>query len=425
LLRRCIAIAGAVVLQFAAWNSIVTTRAAQPVEPATVEALIADLQSDDPDRTVQSAQALARLGEGAAAAVPALIAALEDHRPITWPPGTPVGPPQIPDHVSNALAAIGNAAVEPLLQVLDRAVGGDAQANSELAIIVLRTLRNLGSKATPALPRIERLIADTGPWRTRFWAIDAYAEIQPTGPDFVAFATRLLGDDEPQIRSRAAQLLGQAGPEAASAVEPLTQLLADGALVWVAVTPDMMHESPVRCDAVEALGRTGPAAKNATGRLRKILADKDDLDCQIPAAVALVRIDGADSVAMDFLIAALSDDEVVGSAIESLAEIGPPAIAALDALSACARHEDSMVQWWAIDALAAVGGKLAVPEIAAVAADTKVDDTVRGVAIEALERIGGHAAIAAIEAVLNDKDEWVRYNAEHALARLRGEPIEE
>jgi HEAT repeat protein len=205
----------------------------------------------------------------------------------------------------------------------------------------------------------------------------------------------------------------------------LTQLLADGALVWVAVTPDMMHESPVRCDAVEALGRTGPAAKNATGRLRKILADKDDLDCQIPAAVALVRIDGADSVAMDFLIAALSDDEVVGSAIESLAEIGPPAIAALDALSACARHEDSMVQWWAIDALAAVGGKLAVPEIAAVAADTKVDDTVRGVAIEALERIGGPAAIAAIEAVLNDKDEWVRYNAEHALARLRGEPIEE
>jgi len=280
-----------------------------------------------------------------------------------------------------------------------------------------------------------------------------------------------LEDADERVQWYAAYALGQLGPDASEAAEPLIAVLAQrsrneyvrGNAAWalgrigvadravLEVLTDTMatkvHTS-VRRTCPVALGNLGPAAGPAVPALLELLEDKD-ATVRVNAAVALWKINrheraiaalaemirsgptpaayratgalgrlGAepDTVAPPLVEAFHhADRDVRRSASRALGQLGPAAIGALKRPLA---DPDPEVRRSAVEALGWIGPK-AVPDL--IAALKNEAPEARRAAARALGRLGGaaKAAEAALIETVNDRNRDVRQAAAKALKEIR------
>jgi len=283
---------------------------------------------------------------------------------------------------------------------------------------------------------------------------------------------RALEDEDQRVQWYAAYALGQLGPDAAEAVEPLIAVLAQrsrneyvrGNAAWALgrigvadravldVLIDTMatkvHTS-VRRNCPVALGNLGAAAGPAVPALLGLLQD-EDATVRVNAAVALWKINrheqaiaalmemirsgptpaayraagalGRLGAEPDAVAGALvqafhhADRDVHRSAAKALGQLGPAAIAALKRPLA---DPDPEVRRSAVEALGWIGPK-AVPDL--IAALNNEAPEARRAAARALGRLGGAAksAEAALIETVNDRNRDVRQAAAKALKNIRG-----
>jgi len=256
-----------------------------------------------------------------------------------------------------------------------------------------------------------------------------------------------LADKEIRVRWYATYALGQLGPQADAAVEPLMGVLKNlgedeyvrGGAAWALgrIGPTARPAVPllmetlkskghisVRRSSAAALGNLGPAAKPAIAGLEAALGDSD-ATVRVSAAAALWRIDGhaqaiptlvemlrrrSDSVPSD----SLPSDPLPYEAAVALGDLGADSEPAVSALVEALGHADRDVARAAARSLAQIG-PAAVPALQE--ALKHGDANVRGSAVEALGWLGKPSVPNLIDA-LKDKSDAVRRAAARALGRL-------
>lgn len=282
-----------------------------------------------------------------------------------------------------------------------------------------------------------------------------------------------LGSDDLRERWYAAYALGQAGPEAADAIEPLMAILGNlgghehvrGMAAWALgrMGPGAEQAVPVligtlgsahlsvRRNAPLALAQIGPpAATPAVPQLVGLLGDPDP-EVRVNAAVALWKIDrhkqaiptlgtmvaapgpGAyeaavalgqldavpEQAALGHLVGAFAHpDEIVRqAAARSVGGMGDAAIGSLQTALDDARDQ---VRQTAVEALGWMGSQAMDSLVAALRNDSPA---VRRLAARALGhmRIKAAAAEPALVAALNDPDPEVRQAVAWAIGKVRAE----
>jgi len=213
-----------------------------------------------------------------------------------------------------------------------------------------------------------------------------------TAEQWTTLLTEHLGrdtDEDKELCRKAAAALGQLGPAASAAVEPLREALespkvevrefAVDALGRIGppaapAVPAIVAEMDLAPDhinyallgkfrrlAAKSLGRIGPEAKEAVPALGKALKNEDPV-YRVEAALALWRI-LEQPRAIDFLasITAATDAEGPYEAVMALGEIGPDASAAMDPLVDALDHPQADVRRAAADVLARLGAEVIEP----------------------------------------------------------------
>jgi HEAT repeat protein len=211
--------------------------AAVPVLLALLEDRRGDWETTH--RRWKAAEVLGQLGEEARAATPALLAALHDPDP------------HVQTVATKALGEIGPAAdVVPALT--ERLGVGDRAAT-------IRALSRFKAEARPAIPALLELLKDPDP-RIRWEAARTLGKIGADAAVAVPALVEAFKDPEAPVREHAAEALGDIGPPAKDGVPALIEALRDA-------------DMKVRRDAARSLGLIGPAAKTALPALRQL--DKD------------------------------------------------------------------------------------------------------------------------------------------------------
>jgi len=217
-------------------------------------AAAAGLKSADPAARTRAACELRGLGGSASAAIPQLIALLDDGSPVdptvcgerTWRWNGEQTATTPGEQAASALVAVGTPAFEPLLQ----AAQASGWITRENAIWALGALGN--PKAVPvvssALEDKEAAVRRRGAWA--LGALDA--------SEAVTALVGALSDEDAGVRRQAAWALGAIGNRAG--VDGLVKALTDA-------SPE------VREQAAWALGAIGDA--KATSSLAKALKDSD------------------------------------------------------------------------------------------------------------------------------------------------------
>ena len=184
--------------------------------------------------------------------------------------------------------------------------------------------------------------------------------------------TAALANADEQIRTGAALVLLQSGPDARKCVlegfeqarDPLVQLSLARAILALGVEcPAAVHivmanlkhpDDKVRHEATHALGDLTSESGAAVAVLAEYLASEDG-DQRYHSALSLIRIGPAAAAATPALIKALHDADarVRQGAVQALAAIGEPARAAMPALVALRDDPSDEVRWQAGEVLKA------------------------------------------------------------------------
>jgi HEAT repeat protein len=215
------------------------------------------------------------------------------------------------------------------------------------------------ARAGPRSVRALREAISSGQKKTRLDALQALGVIareenvfvrdlaKPAVPNLIA----ALRDKDDEVRTWAAITLGQIGPNAVSAVEPLLALLR-------------YEENPqvISC-AVRSLGEIGPGARPALPVLAAMVQNPEHT-AQVFAIQAFWRVGPKGRAEASIVVPKLIDRLVTSNdtrmrvwVAEILCEIGPAAQEAIPALSIAAGDLDPEVRRAARDALSALGGK--------------------------------------------------------------------
>ncbi len=260
-------------------------------------------------------------------------------------------------------------------------------------------------------------------------------QLCPTDPQQARVSALIenLALDHADDRYAAIEALGEIGPAAERAVQPLAGILGDPnvgeaaakalAAIGSICLPDVIcalddSDALVRKHAATALWEMRGEAAPAVSRLTARLCDPDK-DVRATAAIALGQIGDAASSAIPALCVACKDpdDWVRVKATYALGEIGSAAIPTLVGIL----HDPSYdVQ---VDAARAIGdmGRDAAQAIPDVIEELEnADPELRYWAVRALEDIGdaSQLVLEALSALSNDSDEKVRKESQEALERL-------
>jgi HEAT repeat protein len=203
------------------------------------------------------AELLRDLGPEAAAATPALLAALQDPDP------------HVRHVVTAALGEIAPADKEVIAALVSRLRTGDR-------LSAVKALGHFAADAREAVPTLVELVKDPDT-ETRLTAVIILGEIGPDAALAVRVLTEALRDADATVREHAAESLGQIGTEDASTIAALSEALKD-------------NNSRVRRDAVRTLGQIGPAAKSAVPAIRGLQKDESE-NVRSAARTALRQID--------------------------------------------------------------------------------------------------------------------------------------
>jgi HEAT repeat protein len=196
------------------------------------------------------------------------------------------------------------------------------------------------------VPTLGKLLYDVWP----DVRIDAAKALGQIGAPSVPVLVSALKARDAEVRTRAAQTLGQAGPDAKEAVPALIAALQD-------------KQSNVRVAAVDALGEMGVEGKEAAPQLARLFHDRS-LRVREHVRKALAEIGPA---AVESLCDALAEDqiEVRLDAIKTIALFGPTAKKAVLALRHAMKDRDHRIRAAAAEALGAMELEAAdaVPEL--------------------------------------------------------------
>ena len=418
------------------------SRASQStVSAEEVDELMQALEADDPDARVEAGRAL---GEAGTAAVPALIALLED------------GNEEARADAAYALAEMDelprNAASEALSGLI-RALDDESwrvRANAAVA------LGNLGKGSSEAWEPLAAAVGDADP-RVRGAAAYALAEIGVRSPDSIPILAKRLGEDEvPDVRVLAAN--GLAMVNTPQAVPALVMALEDEN--WEVQYASFRALGALKGNAVEAL----PALIDLLPRLEpwnaamvaysvKLIVEEagppyrpsrdlvEALEQRIgiivrslslggpregtPMAVALPTIVGWAPAVKSRLTVELTPVlwESGGEGARYMAELVLPTllvVAQVERQSTAAlidglEDSDRDVRWAAAAALGAMQAEPAVPALIRVLDDD--DPAVQRTAALSLVHLGS-AAHAALVAALRSESPSVRLHAAYALAEV-------
>ena len=227
-----------------------------------IESAVTALKTDDPNTRMKAANALGFMREEAVEAVPALVDALEDrYEPVRR-------------NAIYALGAIGELAVDPLIDALD----------AEKEAFEMEPILHI---------------------------CDAAHGLAAVGAPAVSALISALQDERENVRASAAYALGEMGPVAAEAVDALIALLMD-------------ESEEVRRHATSALGMIKVPTSKTVPALVKVLRNPEDTDLAFFAAQALTRIGPDATEAVPALRDALMSESayVRGFSSEALSRIG-------------------------------------------------------------------------------------------------------
>ena len=212
-----------------------------------------------------------------------------------------------------------------------------------------------------------------------------------------------LRDEEPTVRSDAADALGLLGESAADAVPMLSEALQD-------------DYEPARLNAAYALGAIG---EPAVSKLIEKLSDENGTTRRM-AAYGLAAV-GAPAVSALCEMLAHENDEVRHQATYALAQIGSGAEPAVSPLMERTKDSKVEVRRYIPEAFGAIGPAAApaVPVLIDMLANDE-DVQVRFESALALAQIGPASsdAIPVLRESLSDKNRYVRDNSVHALKRI-------
>lgn len=398
----CLVIAVAIIGRVAAEQPSATPgaeplAAQQPGEGGTADValLIRKLSDSDPDVRAQGAEELKGLGPNAKAAVPDLIAMLEDDGVSSA--GEPVwivaakalgkmGPEAVDDliaalphsdpHVVKGVAAalgdIGPAAkqaVGPLIAELEK-------DNPDTRVTLMYALMGIGPDAAQAVPLLIKTL-DHEDFHAQYWACQALGGIGPPAEPATPVLCRLVSDAPASVRRHAAAALGGIGP----GIGP------EGLAALVKALRDPLE--PVRENAVIALGKLGDFAKPAMPEIRAVL-EEGRLKARAQAARTLWQLTRDADIVVPVLVAALTDE--VSSSPEAatfLGELGEAAKPAVPELTASLQSRDLLMRIEAAKALGRIGpaAESAVPALEQALKDESSD--VSEAAKKSLEQIKG------------------------------------
>lgn len=251
-----------------------------------VMAAVYQLKGSGSAGRAEALRTIGRYGQGSAAAVPALIEALDDHDV------------HIRRLAVDALANVGPSAIPEVAMALqdDRPIVRQAAAE---------TLGEFGVKALPTL--VSSL--DHEDAKVRHAAVRSIFQLQPRAQAAVPRLVMALDDADSQVRGEAASALARGGPAVVPRLTPVfksenreTRLLGIAVLqrmrfgIPATATPHLMSmlndsSADVRLAAIEALAKIGPDAKDATAALKHAAATETDSHVKLRANAALRSID--------------------------------------------------------------------------------------------------------------------------------------
>jgi HEAT repeat protein len=383
-----------------------------------VAALLTPLKSGDAATRYETARLLAEFEKRAGAAVPVLVGLLKSDQDDLVRAAAARSLGYVAEPAGDTVAALADAIVDKDARVRRSAVRALVHlhpdpkiswplyvkvledADPGLAATAIATAAELGDKIVP------RAAAALAIPKARYWALLILEEVGPPAKIAVPEITKLLSDEQVEVRMHAALTLGAIGTDARDAVPDLIKALDD-------------KERAVRFTAAYALGKIG--AKEATAALEKQMSGDGPQFLKAVCAWALVESNPDNQQLADTAIKLLGDSlaskelRVRRGASRTLGEFKAAPEKAAPLLIAAMADPDPQVVENVSQALAKYGAKH-VPEIAAALADKDR----RECAVRTLGRIGpeAKAAVPQLTAAANDSVAGFRREALFALAGI-------
>jgi HEAT repeat protein len=362
-----------------------------PAARTAIPDLVKTLQGSEVKLYVGAIDALGSIGHDAHEAAPVLEKLMEGDDPL------------VATSAALALARI----LPPGSDVLARAVPVlIAALKDKRSQVRQKAVTALGAAGSVAVPALSNAVSAHATDADAAWQAAAALELMgpPAEPAVAALSGALQSKNE-KVLTHAAEALGAIGAAARSAVPAVVKLLDS-------------HLASVRGHAAHALGNMGPAAGEAAGELTAALKARDP-ELRREAAQALGKIGPAARAAIPALVAALNDVDgsVTMQAAMALARMGPDAVPSLIKLL-----RDQNLRHLAVMILADVGpaAKPAVEALASLEVDPDVDREFRREVLLTLARLGPEAkgAVPVLMQILGDKEHTLRPGAAWALAKI-------
>lgn len=282
-------------------------------KPGVMPALMSALKDTDPEVRARAVVAMGKVGLSRKEVLPAVMGALKDKEFL------------VRSAAMKALESFGVAAKESAPAIAARTGEGTPEERLSAVATLLMMDPSQAPRMVPLLLVILQSPSHEIPLRIR--AADLLEKTGLAGRESAALAA-MMGDTNPEIRSRMGKMLTDIG---GPAVPPLGRLLQN--------SPQLQ----VRTAALQSLINMRPAPPELVPVLAGALKDKDR-SLRYLAADGLSRLGPAAEKAIPDLVQALKDSEesVKTSAGNALVEIGEPAVPALT--EAAAQTQDPQLQ---------------------------------------------------------------------------------
>ncbi len=281
--------------------------------------------------------------------------------------------------------------------------------NSENTLTISRIAAEVLYEIAPQ-DAVDHLIeASSNPDRSI--SIDAIKTLGRIGSNTAINKLIKILEENNDFNSNAAHALGEVGPDATAAIQPLIKNLIESL---------ERHDYSQSEAAAYALGNIGPDATAAIQPLIKALGI-NNRSLRTSSAKALGQI--GSEIAIPHLIQTLENfnyyytNDVIQTSLEALGNIGSDAV--IPPLIQSLKSSNYWLRKIAAEALGNTGSKSAIPPLLQALQDP--NPIVRDTSAEALGKIGSDTAVPSLGQALQDSGDYYTGSAAFALAKIGSE----